>query len=170
MEIQLTQATIRNFRPDDVESIARYANNRAVWRNLRDRMPHPYSVDDAVRFLEMIAHQSPPTSFAIAVGSEACGAIGLELHDDVFRRTAEIGYWLGEPFWGRGIATEAVRALTDYALRTFDLCRIEAGVYEWNPASMRVLEKAGYTLEARLRKSVTKDGQTIDRLLYAFVV
>jgi RimJ/RimL family protein N-acetyltransferase len=76
---------------------------------------------------------------------------------------------LGEPYWGRGIATEAVRAVTDYAFRTFDLCRLHAGVFEWNPASMRVLEKAGYTLEARHRRSVTKDGQTIDRLVYALV-
>jgi RimJ/RimL family protein N-acetyltransferase len=76
---------------------------------------------------------------------------------------------LGEPYWGRGIATEAVRAVTDYAFRTFDLCRLHAGVFEWNLASMRVLEKAGYTLEARHRRSVTKDGQTIDRLVYALV-
>jgi RimJ/RimL family protein N-acetyltransferase len=170
LEIQLGQATIRSFRPDDVEAIARYANNRGIWRNLRDRMPHPYSMDDAMRFLELVAVKRPETAFAIALEGEAVGSIGLELHDDVFRRTAEIGYWLGEPFWGRGIATAAVRALTEHALANFDLCRIEAGVYEWNPASARVLEKAGYVLEARLRKSVTKDGQTIDRLIYAYVV
>lgn len=170
MEIQLSQATIRSFRPSDAQSIARYANNRSIWRNMRDRLPHPYSVDDAVQFLEGFALKHPDTCFAISVEGEAVGSIGLELNGDIFYRTAEIGYWLGEPFWGRGIASAAVRAVTEYALANFDLCRIEAGVFEWNPASAHVLEKAGYVFEARLRKNVTKDGQTIDRLLYAYVV
>ena len=85
----------------------------------------------------------------------------------MYRRSAEIGYWLGEPFWGRGIATAALRAVTDYAFAQHDLVRLHAAVYEWNPASARVLEKVGYVLEGRLRKSVTRDGQTIDGLLYA---
>ena len=88
----------------------------------------------------------------------------------IHRRSAEIGYWLGEPFWGRGIATAALRALTDYAFANHDIVRLDAGVFEWNPASMRVLEKVGYVLEGRLRKSVTKDGQTIDGFLYAKVL
>ena len=95
------------------------------------------------------------------------GGIGLELGSDIFQRSAEMGYWLGEPFWGRGIATEAVRAITNYAFSTFNLCRIYAGVFEWNPASMRVLEKAGYICEGRLKKSVFKDGRVIDQFLYA---
>lgn len=85
------------------------------------------------------------------------------------RRSAEIGYWLGEPFWGRGIATAAVIAVTGYAFTRHDLVRLHAGVFEWNPASARVLEKAGYSLEGRLRKSVTKNGETIDQLLYATI-
>jgi RimJ/RimL family protein N-acetyltransferase len=91
------------------------------------------------------------------------------LKDDVFRRSAEIGYWLGEEFWGRGIVTEALRAMTDYAFATWDLCRISAGVFEWNPGSMRVLEKAGYELEARCRSAVTRDGETIDELIYVIL-
>ncbi len=87
----------------------------------------------------------------------------------VNRHSAEIGYWLGEPFWGQGIATKAVRALTEYAFAHLDLVRIYGTVFEWNPASARVLEKAGYTHEGRLRKSITKDGKIIDQLLYAIV-
>jgi len=103
------------------------------------------------------------------VDGAAVGSVGIELGTDVFRRSAEIGYWLGEPFWGRGIATEALRAMTEYAFAHFDICRLEAGVFGWNPASARVLEKAGYTLEGRARNAVVKDGRTTDRLLYGLV-
>jgi len=103
------------------------------------------------------------------VDGSACGGIGFYILDDVYRRTARIGYWLGEPHWGRGIATEALGALTTFAFSRFDFARIEATVFEWNTASGRVLEKAGYTLEARLRMRATKDGRTVDELLYARV-
>ena len=109
------------------------------------------------------------TSFAIEVDSEAAGEIGLHIQTDVARRSAEIGYWLSEAHWGRGIMTEAVRELTAYSFQHFDLVRIYAMVFEWNPASMRVLKKAGYSLEGRHRKAVTKDGQTIDDVMYAIV-
>jgi len=107
--------------------------------------------------------------FAVVVDGAAVGGISLEPGEDVFRRSAEIGYWLGEPFWGRGIATEAVRAVSDYAFATFDVCRLEAGVFSWNAASARVLEKAGYVLEGRCRQAVVKDGRLGDRLLYALL-
>ncbi|MGE5800096.1 MAG: GNAT family N-acetyltransferase [Syntrophaceae bacterium] len=169
MELILTQAVIRSWRPEDIPSLVRHANNRRVWRNLKDRFPHPYTPADGEQWIRQATDATPETHFAIAIGGEAVGGIGLDLQCDVFRRSAEIGIWLGEAYWGRGIATEAVRALTEYGLTQFDLCRIFAGVFEWNPASMRLLEKAGYSLEGCLRKSVTKDGQTIDQMLYAIV-
>ena len=109
------------------------------------------------------------TTFAIEVDGEASGGIGLRIQTDVARRSAEIGYWLGEAHWGRGIMTEAVRELTAYGFQHFDLVRIYALVFEWNPTSMRVLEKAGYRFESRRRKAVTKEGQTIDDVVYAIV-
>ena len=169
MEIKLNTSTLREWRKGDEESLARHANNRAVWRNLRDLFPHPYTLADASHWIDIANPNDKVTNFAIVVDGLAVGGIGLVLKDDVFRRSAEIGYWLGEEYWGRGIVTEAVRAVTDYAFATFDLCRVFAGVFEWNPGSMRVLEKAGYELEGRMRKSVTKDGQTIDELIYAVV-
>ena len=99
----------------------------------------------------------------------AVGGISVTPNDGERRQSAEVGYWLGEPFWGRGIASEALRAITEYAFSTFDVCRLEAGVYGWNPASARVLEKAGYTLEGRARQAVIKDGHLTDRLLYGLV-
>jgi RimJ/RimL family protein N-acetyltransferase len=169
VELPLTQGVIRSWRPEDVPSLVRHANNRRVWRNLRDRFPHPYTASDADDWIRHAARAAPQTHFAIAVDGEAVGGIGLDLQTDVFRRSAEIGIWLGEAYWGRGLGTEAVRAMTDFAFRTFDLCRVYAGVFEWNPASMRMLEKAGYSREGCLRKSVTKDGHTIDQMLYAIV-
>jgi RimJ/RimL family protein N-acetyltransferase len=169
MEFVLSKSRLRPWLTGDEESLVLHANNRLVWRNLRDAFPHPYTIADARQWIQ-IANPSPPiTNFAIIVEGAAVGGIGVVLKDDVFRRSAEIGYWLGEEFWGRGIVTEAVREVTEYAFTTFDLCRIYAGVFEWNPASMRVLEKAGYEFECRMRKSVTKDGETVDEFIYAVV-
>ena len=169
MEMKLSKSVLRAWQPGDEPSLVRHANSRTIWRNLRDAFPHPYTLADAKRWIEVANPTASITNFAIVVDGAAVGASGLVLREDVFRRSAEIGYWLGEEFWGRGIVTEAVRAVTDYAFETFDLCRVYAGVFEWNPASMRVLEKAGYEFECRMKKSVTKDGETIDEFIYAVV-
>lgn len=169
MEWNLKNSAIRPWRPGDQESLARHANNYKIWRNVRDRFPYPYTIDDARAWIDYAGTERPRTNFAIVVDGVAAGGIGLILQSDIYRRSAEIGYWLGEEFWGRGIVTEAVSALTSWAFTNFDLCRIYAGVLEWNPASMRVLEKAGYQFEARLRKAVTKEGRTMDDFIYAVV-
>ena len=158
---------IRSWKWSDVHALARYANNRNVWINLRDRFPHPYTPADAQRWLALIEEQRPESSFALELEGEAVGGIGFVIQADVARRSAEIGYWLGEPFWGRGIMTAAVRAMSAHAFATHDLCRLYGGVFAWNPASMRVLEKAGYVKEGVLRRSVVKDGQVIDQVIYA---
>jgi RimJ/RimL family protein N-acetyltransferase len=120
-------------------------------------------------WLEFVVGRRPETNFAISVDEEAIGGIGFSLETDVGYRSAEIGYWLGQEFWGRGIATECLSAVTNYAFSHFDLCRLFAHVFEWNMASARVLEKSGYVQEGRLRMSATKDGQTIDQFLYATI-
>jgi RimJ/RimL family protein N-acetyltransferase len=147
----------------------RYANNRRIWLNLRDAFPHPYTNRDARDYIRLARQRTPETSFAIAVQDEAVGSIGFVLHPDVERMSAEIGYWLAEPFWGRGITTEALVATTSYAIDTHGLTRIYAVPFAWNAASCRVLEKAGYSLEARLRRSAIKDGQITDQMQYAFI-
>jgi RimJ/RimL family protein N-acetyltransferase len=170
MQIQLARAQVRSWQLTDAESLAVHANNRKIWRNLRDAFPHPYTVADASAFLQSAMARVPESWFAIAVDDQAVGGIGFTLHHDVERVSAEIGYWLGEAFWGRGITTEALQAVTRYAVQTHQLTRVFAVPYEWNCASFRVLEKAGYRLEGRLRRSAIKDGQVIDQLLYAYVV
>lgn len=169
MEIPAGDRVLRPWREGDEPALVKYANNRNVWINLKDLFPHPYTMEDAEAWVQSQKDQDPPTNFAIANADEAIGAIGLRLQSDIYKRSAEVGYWLGEPFWGRGIATHAVRAMTEYAFEQFDLVRLYATVKEWNPASARVLEKCGFTREARLRKSATKDGQTGDLFLYALV-
>jgi RimJ/RimL family protein N-acetyltransferase len=160
---------VRSWERRDAAALVRHANSRRIWRNLRDQFPYPYTVADADLWIRTARALRPETAFAIAVGGEAVGAIGIELKDDVYRRSAEIGYWLGEAFWGRGIATEALVAVSRWSFEHFELCRLYAHVFDWNPASARVLEKAGYTFEARLRRAVIKDGEIIDALLYALV-
>ena len=167
---KLNGCEVRSWKLSDVESLARHANNRSIWLNLRDAFPHPYAKKDARAFLTMVTDRTPETMFAIAVEGEAVGGIGFVLHPDVERVSAEIGYWLAEPFWGRGIVTEALAAVTAHAIKAHGLTRIYAVPFAWNAASCRVLEKAGYVLEGRLRKSAIKDGKLTDQLQYAFIV
>jgi len=159
---------LRPWCDGDVDALAGHANSRAVWLNLRDRFPHPYTRQDAGAWIAHCkAQHEPVLQFAIDLDGQAIGGIGLETFGDVHRNTAEIGYWLGEPFWGRGIATAALREATAYAFASLPFQRLQAMVFGWNLRSARVLEKAGYTLEGRLRKSIFKDGRVTDALLYA---
>jgi ribosomal-protein-alanine N-acetyltransferase len=167
MEIRLSQCVVRSWQESDAESITRQADNRNIWRNLRDAFPHPYRLEDARQFIEMAMARDPETFFCIAVDGQAAGSIGFSFLLDVNRYTAEIGYFLGEEYWGRGIMTEALTAVTRHAFEQHELNRIYAMPYEWNPGSFRVLEKSGYVLEGRLRRAACKDGQVIDQLLYA---
>ncbi|MFH1843192.1 MAG: GNAT family N-acetyltransferase [bacterium] len=169
MHLQLSTCEIRSWQHSDIDALPRYANNRKIARNLRDGFPHPYTRDDAVAFIEHALRSGTETMFAIEMDDEIVGGIGFGLHVDVERVSAEIGYWLGEPFWGRGIMTEALPAVTRYAIETHRLTRVYALPFAWNDASFRVLEKAGYVREARLRCSALKEGQIIDQFLYAFV-
>ncbi len=167
MELLTGPCSVRSWQWSDRYSLIQQANNRKIWINVRDRFPYPYTNDDADRWLAFAKSARPETNFAIAVEGSAVGGIGFALQEDVNRVTAEIGYWLGENFWGRGITTAALRAVTRYAFENFDLCRLYASVFEWNRASCRVLEKAGYFCEGTMKQSAIKDGRTIDQFLYA---
>jgi len=158
---------VRGWSAADQPSLVRCANNRKVWRNLTHRFPHPYTEADADFWLSKLAQSAGRTNWAIEVDGLAVGGIGADPGEGVYAKTARFGYWLGEPFWGRGIMTAAVRVTVDYIFSHFDLVRLEAPVFEWNPPSMRVLEKCGFIREGVLRKSVEKDGQIIDAVLYA---
>lgn len=170
-EIDVGIARIRSWREADAVSLARHANDRAVWRNMRDGFPHPYTVADAQVFLRAARARVPESFFALAVEDQAVGGIGYTLHQDVERVSAEIGYWLGAAYWGRGIMSAAVAAFTRAVFQRHpELRRLYAVPFAWNPASARVLEKAGYRLEGRMRQSAIKDGMVVDQLMYGVTV
>jgi ribosomal-protein-alanine N-acetyltransferase len=169
MLISTSFGGIRSWNRSDAAALVKYANNRRIWLNLRDAFPHPYTEGSAAAFLEMVEGQEPTRFFAIATHEEAIGSIGISLNRDVHRLSAEMGYWLAEPYWGKGLMTEAVAKFTDYVLEHFQLLRVYAEPYASNTNSCRVLEKAGFLLEGRLRCSVIKDGKILDQFLYARV-
>jgi RimJ/RimL family protein N-acetyltransferase len=168
VELRTARLLLRPWRPGDEAALVRHANHRAVWRNLADFFPHPYTAADAEAWLRSVASDaSASLHLAIVAEGAPVGGIGLLRQGDVARLTGVVGYWLGPSVWGRGYATEALRALAAHAFADTDLVRLEARVYEWNAASCRVLEKAGFAREGRLRHAAQKDGQLIDAFLYA---
>lgn len=169
MELKGERVTIRPWRSDDAPALARHANNRNVARQLRDRFPHPYTIADARQFIQMASGTRPTTMFAMVVGGEAVGGIGFFPGADVERFSAEIGYWLAEPYWGRGITAEAITLMSQYAFEMCNMLRLFALPFADNQQSIRVLEKAGYTREATLRASSVKYGQVRDQALFALV-
>ncbi len=167
MPILLTNSVVREWRLDDANSLVRYANDREVSKTLRDLFPHPYTISDANEFLTRTIAKAPPENFCIEIDGAAAGGIGIHPQTDVHRFSAQIGYWIGREFWGRGIITEVVTAFVKQAFETSDLRRIYAFAYSSNPASARVLEKAGFAFEGRLKDDVYKAGEFLDSLLYA---
>lgn len=158
---------LRPFLPQDGPALVRHANNRNVSRNLRDAFPFPYTPADAENWLAHANDDGLERSFAITGDGAVIGGIGLKREFDVNRLSNEIGYWLGEEYWGRGIATAAVVALTSWAFHELEIVRIWGGVFSSNRPSCRVLEKAGYRYEGTLRSSIFKDGVIYDQLVYA---
>ena len=167
IRLETDRLVLRPWRTGDEEALVRHANNRRVWINLRDLFPHPYTLDDARDFITLnTVKPPPPMNLAIEHGGEPIGSIGLHPLADVSRFTAEIGYWIGEELWGRGLAAEALRRFTDYAFEQFPFERLEGWIFATNPSSGKVLEKAGYEYEATLRRSAFKDGQFLDCHVY----
>jgi RimJ/RimL family protein N-acetyltransferase len=165
--IKTTFGTLRAWTAQDAVALVKYANNRNISMNMRDGFAYPYTAENAKKFLEAASQKNPPTFYAIATPEEAIGGIGVTINSDVHRMSAELGYWLAEPWWGKGIMTEAVVKFTDHIFERFGLIRIYAEPYANNTGSCRVLEKADFVLEGRMKMNVIKDGQILDQFLYA---
>lgn len=166
-QLRLRSCTLRRWRESDLESLVRHADDPEVAANLRDGFPQPYTAEHAAAWIGRAAHEEPLLDFAIDVGGAAVGGIGIVPQTDICRRSGEIGYWLGRAFWNRGLATEAVRAVTACAFGELDLARLQCGVLEWNAASMRVLEKCGFVREGVQRQAAFKNGRFADIVLFA---
>lgn len=162
---------LRKWREQDAFSIALYANNKKIADNLRNVFPFPYALDDAKQYVAMCTggDEARQCVRAIVVNGEAVGSIGLFLKDDVYCKSAELGYWLGEPFWGNGIVSDAISRICSMAFTQYDIVRIFAEPYADNTGSRRALEKAGFQLEALLKKSVYKNGTFFDSCIYALI-
>ncbi len=159
---------LRPWQDEDAEPLVKYADDREVWLNLTDVFPNPYSKDDALEFFAK-NREWDDLIWAIDRAGEPIGGCGLHFKTNVWRKNVEIGYWVGRPFWGRGIATAAARALVDHAFTHLDIQRIHASAFEWNPASQRVLEKAGFLLEGRHRDAIYKDGRTTSEMVFGLL-
>lgn len=158
---------LRKWNENDLESLVKFANNSKIANNMMDKFAHPYTIEHGKKFIEFASQTNPLQIFAIDVKAVAVGAIGIHPQEDVFRKNAELGYWLGEPYWGNGIITNAIKQMVEYGFKTWELTRIFARPFGTNIASQRVLEKAGFILETRLEKTIFKNGEYVDELIYA---
>ena len=169
MTIGKSNIELNPLRKENAAELAHLANDKTIFDNVRDYFPHPYSVNDAISFITSKMGLKPTTTFGIFYQGNLSGMVDIKLQTDVYRKSAEIGYWIGAPYRGLGIATHAVSLITDYGIKAFDLNRLYAGVFSTNPGSMRVLEKCGYLLEGISRQAVWKNGQFLDLHLYGYV-
>lgn len=167
IELSHESIRLREFTPDDKYRMAEIANNKKIADNLRDGFPHPYSLKDAEVFIDMCLKMNPPQIFAIEYNGIYVGNIGVIKGQDVYRKSGEIGYFLAEPYWNKGIMPEAVNLVCDYAFSNLDVVRIFTGVFDYNPASQRVLEKCGFTKEAVFKNAIFKNGILCNEIRYA---
>ncbi|MDR2424115.1 MAG: GNAT family N-acetyltransferase [Prevotellaceae bacterium] len=161
---------LRQWRLSDAASLAENVNNIAIWNNLRDYFPHPYSEKDGETFIAAVLRGEMGIQQAIVIDGKAVGGIGAFLKTDVERITAEIGYWLGEKYWNRGIVTQAVQEFTEYVfLNLPEIQKIYATPFDFSLASQKVLQKAGFKCEAILKQAAIKNGKIVDEHYYSFI-
>lgn len=158
---------LRPWLPTDIDSLVRYANNWNIARFMTDKFPHPYTPENGSAFISFATKDMPVHIFAIEVNAEAVGGIGIHPQDDIHRKNVELGYWLAEPFWSKGIVSKAIRQVVDFAFETYDVNRVFARPFGNNLVSQRVLEKNGFLLEGRFENVLCKNGEFLDELIYA---
>lgn len=168
MIIIIDEIVLRPWSEDDASQLAIIANNRKISDNLRDGFSFPYSLQDAINWLKIVVPANfPPLYFAITLNQKLVGSIGLVSKTDIYRKNFEVGYFVAEDYWGRGIASKAIKALTSYAFKDFDIIRVYAEPFSDNAGSRRALEKAGFTLEATFKRNVIKNGIIKDSSIYS---
>lgn len=169
MELPAEGFKLRLFKESDAVALQRHANNTHISDFLFDRFPSPYTMEEAIKWIWAKLDQNPVTHFVIDVDGELSGVIGIDKREDVYRKSYLLGYWLRQDYWGRGITTQAVKLVVSYGIKNLDIVRLQAGVLANNPASMRVLEKAGFTKEGILRNNIIKNGIIMDEHIYGII-
>jgi len=162
--------TLRPWEVSDLKNLLKYANNLKIAQNMTNAFPHPYSKEAGKKFIAMANSKIPVSIFAICINNQAIGGIGVHPQQDIHEKCAELGYWLAEPFWGKGIVSKAVLQMIDFAFQNFDIVRLYARPFSSNIGSQKVLEKCGFKHEATLKKSIYKNGVYLDELIYCIVI
>ncbi|WP_321322372.1 GNAT family protein [Labilibaculum sp.] len=168
-EIDKSCVFLRKWKFGDEEDLVKYANDLDVSRFLKDSFPYPYTLRDAQRWIHFVNHGAKGYFMAIEVNKEVVGCVGVEQQEDVFCKSAELGYWIGQKYWNKGIMTQVVKETVNYAFLNMDIVRLYANVFEGNIGSVKVLEKAGFVQEAVLKSAVYKKGNYLDQLIFAIV-
>lgn len=158
---------LRPWKVTDLDSLIRHANNFKIAKNMTDQFPFPYTIEKGKAFINFVSSNNPPNVLAIEIDGETVGAVGVHMQSDIQKMNAEMGYWLSESYWGKGIMTEAIKQMTDYAFKTWPINRIYARPFGTNIGSQKALEKAGFKLEARFEKTFYKNDEFVDELIYA---
>ena len=153
---------LRVWQKDDAQQLAAIANNKNIWSNVLDSFPSPYTIMDALQWINKESTAQPVTKFAIEFQGNVVGGIGMILNDDVYRNTVELGYFVGETFWGKGIATNAIQTIVEHIQKNYSVNRVMARVYAYNKASMKALQKAGFHLEGIQEKAAIKNNLLLD--------
>ncbi len=161
------EITLRPWHLDDVNDLVALANNKNIAQFMADVFPHPYTIENGKTFITFATSNPNSKIFAIIIDGKPVGSIGLHLQTDILRKNAEIGYWLGEQHWGKGIITQAVPQMIDYGFKNMDIVRIFARIFGTNKASQKVVEKCGFILEGKYEKTIFKNNEFIDELIYA---
>lgn len=163
------QLLLRPFVPDDAQALQAAANNQKIADSLRNTFPHPYTLQHARDYIALLADRNPQTDFVIEVDGQFAGRIAVDLKDDIYSTTAELGYWLAESHWGKGIATESISLMVNYIHQHFDRIRLFAMCFESNVGSRKALEKNGFVLEAIRQKAVIKNGIVLNDCVYTII-
>jgi len=158
---------LRTLQPRDAEPMAQYANNERIWQNVRDYFPHPYRIEDAVSFIATECNRETQQNLGVIYEDACIGVIGFYPMQDVYRLTADFGYWIGEPFWGKGIISAAISVMAEYIFNHTGIIRLQSSVFDFNKASMRVLAKNGFTLDCIARKGAIKNGEIVDEYRFS---
>ena len=161
--------SLRAWATSDIDNLLKYASNPKIAKNMTNAFPHPYTQEAGEAFIAMANSKKPVSIFALCLNNEAIGGIGVHPQQDIHEKCAELGYWLAEPFWGKGITSKAVLKMIDFAFLNFDIVRLYARPFSSNIGSQKVLEKCGFKLEARLKKSIYKNGVYLDEMIYSIV-